>query len=274
MLKRFLFMFCVGLFSVTVPGKNLDAQGTGGLVISPKRIALTSTDRSAEVLLANRGDVEKRYRISFVNKKMTQSGGLEDTTEPAEGEFFADGVIRYAPRQVTLAPRETQKVKLLSRLKGNAPEGEYRSHLLVQEIPNENLAPPADPGSEDGLAIQIQAIFGLTIPVIVRKGELTHTADLSDPVYRNIDGEHFVDFFVERTGNKSLLGTAKVFADGQEVGILKNVAVYLSVPRRRVSIKLNSENVNNFVGKEIRITFGEVSSKDDAPPAEITFKAI
>lgn len=278
-MKKILPLFVFTLLSVSLISDipKVSAQGVGGLVVSPKRITFEGRGRTQEVILANRGNVKKRYRISLVNKKMLEDGKLQDLDESAQpegDEFFATDVLRYAPRQITLEAKETQKIKVLSRLSGNNPDGEYRSHLLFQEIPDENVAQNADINlSEEELSIQIQTIFGVSIPVILRKGELNFDVQIADPKLRKDQDNHYVDFVVERSGNKSILGTAKVFADGEQIGILKGIAVYLSTPRRKVSIKLNSETITDFVGKDIRIQFGEEEKGDNAPSAEIIFKA-
>ena len=38
---------------------------------------------------------------------------------------------------MTLAPGETQAVRLLLRKPGNLADGEYRSHLLMQNVPKD-----------------------------------------------------------------------------------------------------------------------------------------
>ena len=76
---------------------------------------------------------------------------------------------------------------------------------------------------------------------------------------------------MNRSGTKSLFGTAKALAGQQEIGILRNIAVYLSVPRRLVSLKVHPEHVSNLVGQNIRITFGAEEQSDNTASAEISF---
>ena len=242
-----------------------------GIIITPKRVTFNERDRTQEVLIANRGNEKTRYRISIVNRKMMPDGTLVAVEEETDGDRFANKVLRYGPRQVTLDPKGTQKIRLMSRVTSKSDDGEYRSHLLVQEIPD--AKPAENAGNEAGgeVGINVTAIYGVTIPVIIRKGDLTQTAALKNPKITKVDGKTFLNVDIERTGNKSLFGTVKAFTGGDEIGILKNVAVYLSTTSRRVSLQLKPEYADTISGKPIRITFGAVESNEDAPDTEITF---
>ena len=261
-----LFIGAMALSSGTV-------SAAGGFVVTPHRVVFEKNQKVSEVIIANRGDTTKRYRISVVNKAMLKNGKLEVSDAPAEGEFFAKDHIRYSPRQITLGPKESQKVRIMSRLKNGAADGEYRSHLLMQELPDADEAKAAGSTSDDGLSINVQAIFGLSIPIILRKGDLSAEVELSTPKIEKEGENTFLYVDVNRKGTKSVLGTVNVFADSQKVGILKGIAVYLSTPTRVVSIKLDPEHAKNLSGKNIRVTFGAEEEREDAPDAELSFVA-
>lgn len=260
------------LFLLFLSFLPLSAHAQQGLIISPKRVVFEEGQRIIEVLLANRGNKEKKYRISVINRAMQPNGQLIEATEPAEGESFAKGFVRLSPRQTTLGPKQTQKIRIMSRLGASAQDGEYRSHLLVQEIPDASAAENAAGESDDGLGINVQAIFGISIPVILRKGELTAQTSLSNPKIVTTDGETYLQVRVNRTGGKSIIGTARVLSGVNQIGLLKNVAVYMSSPYRIVSIKLDPERAKNLSGKNLRIAYGAVEENEDAPDAELTFK--
>jgi P pilus assembly chaperone PapD len=244
-----------------------------GLLISPKRVVFEPGERVREVRLVNRGNETQKYRISVVNRAMQENGQLAPADTPAENEYFASDVLRYGPKQVELGPKEAQTVRLMSRIKGASPDGEYRSHILIQEIPKAADAESATGQVDDGLGVNVQAIFGISIPVFFRKGDLTSTVALSNPKIINENDSTYVRFTIERGGNKSIFGTAKVFADGQEVAILKGIAVYLSAPTRTISVEVPEEYAQTLAGKELRVAFGAVEPEEDSPSAEVRFTA-
>lgn len=49
----------------------------GGLMVHPTRIVLEEGARSAQVELNNTGNTPTTYRLSFVNRRMTESGHFE-----------------------------------------------------------------------------------------------------------------------------------------------------------------------------------------------------
>ena len=267
------FLLCLSLLFLQIPlSPPVFAQGKG-IIISPKRIVFEKGQRIAEVLLANRGDSPEKYRIALVNRDMQENGQLKESENPAQGEYFASDVLRYSPRQVILEPKSTQKIRIMSRLKANASEGEYRSHLLVQEIPKPEKAQKAGEQADRKLGINVQAVFGVTIPVILRKGDLSAEISLSAPKIEKIGEDTYLTIAINRSGTKSVLGTLNAFTDSQKIGILKNIAVYLSTPRRVISVKLDPKHAKKISGKNIRVTFGAEEENEDAPATALTFTA-
>lgn len=269
---RYVLCLLSAFAIVTTASVPAFAQAARGIVVTPKRVVF-GDHKIVEVLIANRGTSEQKFRISIVNRAMQPNGQLIEIETPAENEFFAKDVLRYTPRQITLGPKETQKVRIMSRLGSDAADGEYRSHLLIQEIPEAKPAENAGAQGDGNLGVNVQAIFGVTIPVILRRGDLSAEVKLSTPKFVDVGGERHLQVTVNRSGTKSFLGTANVFADGQKVGTLKNVAVYMSTLSRVISIRLDAERAKQLSGKDIRVTFGAEEKNEDAPSAELSFKA-
>jgi len=107
MMKRvllWLVFVCAGA-GVAVP-LSAQAQGGGDLVVSPTRVVFEARTRSAKVTLANRGSATATFRISLIDMAMDDFGQMgqaapEDTSLPS-----AKNLIRYAPRQIDIAPGE------------------------------------------------------------------------------------------------------------------------------------------------------------------------
>jgi hypothetical protein len=111
--------------------------GPGDLLVAPTRVVLEGRQRTAEVTLVNTGSATATYRISFVNLRMNEQGGTTEieASSARPGEQFAEPLVRYSPRQVTLEPQVAQTVRMQLRLPSDLPPGEYRSHLLFRAIP-------------------------------------------------------------------------------------------------------------------------------------------
>ena len=226
-----------------------------GILVSPTYVLLDSRTRSQALLLSNRGTASQTYRISIVNRLQKADGQLVDTEKPGEGEGFASTIVRYAPREVVLPPDKPQTVRLLLQMPANLPDGEYRSHILFQQIPTVQAS---EPGTEvaPGISVTIRAVFGVTIPLIVRKGTLAASASLSDlRVVRLAEEQPALSLHLNRSGARSLHGDLLAQVDGSTAGQLKNVNVFLSTPYRELVIPLTWKG--DLKGHRISVQFAE-----------------
>ena len=65
------------LFAVATSGQAV-SQGLGDLSVTPTRIVLDSSQRSAQISLIHRGTQTATYRVSFQEMRMTEDGQLEN----------------------------------------------------------------------------------------------------------------------------------------------------------------------------------------------------
>src|SRR5437764_5884125 len=109
---------------------------------------------------------------------MTPDGQLANVADPTAQEKAAADMIVYAPRRVTLAPHEPQSIRIAARPPKGLPDGEYRVHLLFRAIPP--ATPVAAQANEPvkGVHFQLTPVYGVTIPVIVRLGNLEASAGI------------------------------------------------------------------------------------------------
>ena len=214
-------------------------RAAGGLVVTPTLVEFGPRDRYASLTLVNQGDETQTYRISLVNRRMLPNGQFEPTEEPAAGEGFAAPFIRYAPRQVTLEPRQPQTVRVMLRLPKDLKDGEYRSHILFEQLPRAEEK-SATGGDTNGLKINVEARFGMSIPVILRQGELTASASIGDVTPTTLaNGKQGLALTINRQGNESVRGDLLVMDGNEEVGLIRNLAIYLSTPERTVNLPLS-----------------------------------
>ncbi len=219
------------------------------LMLFPTRVVFDKNQRAAQVELINTGQETATYRIHLVNRRMSETGDFSPVDNPLPGEQFADAMLRYSPRQVTLAPGRGQTVRIMLRKPANLAAGEYRSHLQFDRVPDASGASSiqeqaAKPGPGE-VGVQLKALVGVSIPVIVRQGETQATVALTglEVLKPAAAAAPAMAAVLQRSGNRSVYGdlTATFTPQGGapvEVGKAGGVAVYTPNPSRRIRMEL------------------------------------
>ncbi len=256
------------------------AEGLGDLTLTPTRVVFEGRMRTAQVSLVNRGTAATTYRVTFIQKRMHEDGHFEELAEPGPGQRFADRLIRYSPRQVVLGPGESQTVRLMLRKPADLAAGEYRSHLLFQAVPPEEAGIDVESlelGSDE-IGIRLMPIFRITIPVIVRHGELEASARLAEVSLERGAEENVAPVLalsLERRGSRSLCGDLTVTwipEDGTPaavVGEVKGFAVYASSTVRNVRLPLHTPGGAALSGGRLEVAFSEEPGTADGAHAAL-----
>src|SRR5215217_1649011 len=163
------------------------SAGVGDLLVAPTRLVLDGR-KGAEIILNTIGDEPATYRVSVEFRRMTEKGDLVDVATPRPNDTTAQDMIVYAPRKVTLAPHQPQAIRIAARPPQGLPDGEYRVHMLFRAIPPANPVVKAGAEPEKGLRFQLTPIYGVTIPVIVRLGNLQATGGIANVQLEKKDG--------------------------------------------------------------------------------------
>lgn len=181
------------------------AIAQGDLLIFPKRLIFDDNIRRAEIInLTNTGNDTATYTISFVEIRMTGDGNFERIVEPDPGQQFASPYLRFFPRRVILAPKESQTVKVQPVRSSQMKDGEYRSHLYFRAIPETEASQEAQPGITDkSVSVKLTPVYGITIPVIIQKDIESSEVYLDNLSISNEDGSTFLDVDFHRIGNMS-----------------------------------------------------------------------
>ncbi len=251
------------------PGHGSQAQAAGGLLVAPTRLVFEGRTRSAQVTLVNKGTKRAAYRISLVRRRMLEDGRFEAVEEAQPGELFATDLIRYAPRRVILEPNTPQTIRILVRKPRDLPAGEYRSHLTFQTIPDESSEQPED-GSRApamGITIRLKALFGVTIPVIVRHGDIDADIAITDAEFQPA-GENdaglaagpVLNVRLARSGERSVYGDLTVQLLGEDgakqtIGVVRGLAVYSPNHSRIVRIPIDPSFAPRLMGRQVKVGF-------------------
>lgn len=248
-----LLMAC-GAAALTTP-----VHAQGDLLVAPTRVILDGS-RGTEVILSNIGSDEATYRIELELRRMTEDGKLVpvEKVEANGVEEASLGMIRYAPRRITLPPGQPQAVRLAARPGAELSDGEYRVHMSFKAIPRPREV-TQEATRSDEVTFRLVPIYGITIPIIVRHGRVEAQVALTQPSI--IQGENGPELAmtIERSGDSSTYGALSVVKPGFEEPILLagGIAVYPEIGTRQVRINLTPEQVALLKGPA-RIEYREL----------------
>jgi P pilus assembly chaperone PapD len=253
-----------------------DLPGIGDLLVAPTRVVFEGRTRAAELTLLNIGKQTATYRITFSHLRMTETGDLKEIDGPGPGDRFADDLVRYSPRQVTLDPNVAQTIRLQVRKPEKLEDGEYRSHMLFRAVPPENAQPStaAETEAKDkptGYSIRLTPIYGVSIPIIVRSGATSAKATLTDLAVRPPEaaGEpSSLEMKLRREGNQSIYGNLRVVfapASGKEqvVAVMNGLAVYTPNADRIVRVALQPPPGLTLAKGRLKVTFSRAEENGD-----------
>jgi P pilus assembly chaperone PapD len=259
------------------------------LNISPKRLTLNRTQRSASVYIFNQGTAPATFDIGLVDRVMLPDGRiapLDDALATAELKPIADRLasakplLLAAPRRVSLAPGKGQTIRVrLNPSEALSPAAEYRTHLTVTTVPPRESGYTAEeaaamrPGE---LSFSIRSVFGVSIPIIVRFAEpqvaarlenaRVHTASLSADGLSAPKPTPVATLDVVRSGANSLFGDLEVVAHhgraSEVIGAARGLGVYTEIDRRTVQVPLDRAPRK---GERVEVRF----SDSDAAPGKL-----
>lgn len=237
------------------------SAGVGDLLVAPTRLVLNG-GRSAEIILNNIGEEPATYRISAEFRRMKADGTLEEIADPSDAEKAARDMLIFAPRRVTLAPREPQSIRISARPPRGLPDGEYRVHLLFRAIPPATPVEKAPGAPAKGLSFKLIPVYGVTIPVIVRLGNLNVQAAISDVHVEQRDGKPEIALELSRSGQRSTFGEVRVLKAGVKdpIALSRAVAVYTEINKREVLLPVDSTFKGSLSGP---VTVQYVETYDD-----------
>ena len=262
------------------------------LNITPKRIAFDHTRRNATVFILNQGTEPSTVDIALIDRVMLGDGQIVTSDTPGEAVHAsaarlqsAHDLVQISPRRVTLAPGKGQTIRLRLSTLPETGLGEYRTHLTVITLPPREsgaTAEAAAAGAPAGqLRFQVTAVYGLSIPVIVRPADPDVRAAIESAhiEIRDIspDGRAaptrtaILALDLVRQGPTSLFGNFEVRSAAARkgddaIGLARGVGVYPEIDRRTVRIPLiRPPNA----GEKLEVTFTD----DDTSPGKVLAKA-
>ena len=242
----------------------LCAPARAELMLHPTRIVFEQNQRAAQIELINNGTRPASYRIALVNRRMTDAGQFEPADSPGPGERFADSMLRYSPRQITLQPGTAQTVRVMLRKPAGLAEGEYRSHLLFDKLPDaEGENSIEQRGQNSGIGVVVNALVGASVPVIVRHGKVDASVKLSGlAVQYDATRRPLLAMRFEREGGSSVYGDVSVSftprgGKTHTVGQVGGIAVYTPNRVRQAALPLQLPAGVSLAAGSLEVVFRE-----------------
>ena len=245
-------------------GVSVPVAAQGDLLIAPTRVII-SQGGSSEVILSNIGVDPATYRISVELRRMTEDGDFKAVTEAeaTPAEQAALQMVTYAPRRIALLPGQPQSVRISIRPPAGLPDGEYRVHLNFRAVPPA-LKPEASTEPAAGVSIKLTPVYGITIPVFVRRGRLEASAALAGAHLVTAASNSYVELDMTRTGQRSVYGELiGKSARGETLFNLRGIAVYAELTHRKVQIPLSAEQLAKLKGP-VKIEYRELAENGGA----------
>lgn len=254
----------------------LMTNAQGNLLITPTRVVFEDNKNREDLNITNIGNDSAVYMVSLVHYKMLPNGGFQQIDDQSLSTPWADDFLRIFPRRVKLGPKESQTIRMQFRKLSGMTDGEYRSHLYFRaEKEVSPLGMNDDKADSTQMAVKITPIFGISIPVIVRTGELNYSNTLSDVTYTAInDSTAQVTVAIGRNGSASCYGDLKIDYTSEAVttttvGLAKGIAVYTDLDKRYFKLAIRLTEGKVFSKGKLDITFSN-STGDKNELAKIT----
>lgn len=275
-----------------VQAATITPGSSANVNISPKRVTFDRNHRSATVFIYNQGTATGTFDITLVDRIMAPNGRLltvEEAQANAETKALAErlksaaAILQAAPRRVTLDPGQGQTIRLrVVGVPDGAEAAEYRSHLTVATLPSREAGATAEEAaaapSVQGMSFRITALFGVSIPAIVRLNEPDVRAAIENPrlTFEQLNPDPkaatpkspVLNLDLVRLGANSLFGNVEVRVAGPKgaaLGQALGVGVYTEIDRRKVQVVLSRPPAP---GEHLEIIYTD----DDTSPGKLLAK--
>lgn len=237
------------LFYVLFYFFGLPASAFANISVSPFYLHFDSESkiRADKLRFTNNSNRRTTYNIKMINMHQDKDGKYTRIDTPDKCCPFANPFLEWSPHQVTLDPHESQVIRVMRRGMAGVNDGEYVSHLMIQENPP--TIPTASKTNADGLIIQLIPVYEITVPIMIDKGKLISKAKITDATLIDSDNSPVVRVHVMREGNKSFYGTLIIKSGREEIGRLDKFRIFTSTPTRTLNVPLNKK-----IFKDISIT--------------------
>lgn len=248
-MRRFLlvptqpFSAILSIF-VVLAGFALPTPAAAELVISPLRQVITAGTPTAIYEISNPSSRTLVTNISWIDLK-AEEFGYSDAPPKLREKLSAAPYLIVAPTFLRLEPGARETIKVALRGGAKIPDGERRSHLLIEASASRTLLRKASTG------VQLDLDVAISTPVILRSGSASVKPRIKKArLLRNEDGTLDLEAKIEANGDFSAYGfLAAYFASEKggperEIARIENVAAYRDAKLRKVILPLRTKELD------------------------------
>ena len=256
---------------------SVTAASIPNINVTPRRVIFTARKRSEAVFVFNQGATPITVDISLIDNVMLPTGEIMPVAEAMKrGGAAADMAAKItsaragmivSPSRMQLGAGKGRTVRIQAPIGADGAVGEARSHLTITTVPPASSGLTAEQAAEASrrgeLSFNVQTIFGISIPVIVRAGvptaqvsfgPLTLARDAAQPPARGTVSVLVVP--INRSGTRSVYGNLEVRAgkgkSTEVIGLARGLGVYPELDQRIVRLALSRQP---RIGEVLSVTY-------------------
>jgi hypothetical protein len=208
--------------------------------VAPLRVILNDGKTSEMLSLTNRSETAHTYKVTMQDQVMTDTGNV---VAKDDFPYSAKRMLRFMPRQVTLAPGQRQNLRVMVTPPEGLAEGEYHTHLIFDEVIQETSSTQAKPN--EGLKVMVQNQYSLGLPLIFQHGKVHGNVSLTN-ARLGLDKKGRPEFRVSllHSGNGEASGLIKVMekgGNGESFVIPRNTHLYRETDKVELALPLRDK---------------------------------
>lgn len=223
----------------------LNAYQANAVSISKKRLYLAPKSNIDTLYVVSEESETQQCQIIINDTEITDNSII---TFLPKGQVAANStkkIIRYAPRQFDIAPRQFQNIKFSYRRRPGLADGEYKGLVAIR-------CTTKTTNDEGENILTVKPLLILNVPIIVHTGELEASADF-DSVKLT---EKHVEVKIKIAGKRAITGDLELVdnSSGEILSSKKEMSIYQESPIKQIILPLNKS-----VNAPMLIRFREIA---------------
>ena len=226
-----------------------------GLVIAPTKLIFKSGEAKSQTLtLINNGDKKATYRITPIYKTLNPDGSFSEIPME-EADNALGSLLRFSPRQVTIDPDSSQKVRVMLRSTSRFKEKEFSARLLFRAIPEIEESTAESDIEKDKLGFKLTALYGISLPVLYWPEGSSSSSSYENISHNTTKDKLNISFDLMREGTRSSYQNISISwknPDGKVIPLQKinDIAIYYPQTKRIMEIEVD-KGLTNTAGTPV-----------------------